>query len=307
MTKDLSLKKIYGLIGYPVKHSFSPAMHNAAFGALKINAEYRLFEVKPEELEGFLLENIPVQDTKGESFFSQDIVGFNITIPHKVRALEIARLVKNYTVRMDFNIFASGAINTVKRDDGRLSYRNTDITGFMQSLRQDLEFNTSNKSIFIFGCGGAGRAIIVGLTCKGTNVKKIYIYDKSKDTMDSTEKHFKQFSDYMDGDLEFVFLEEQIPDKIRECALLVNASPVGMKEGDDSIVDKKLLHDNLFVYDVVYNRKTQLIKDAESSGRPAKNGLGMLLCQGADAFELWTNQKAPVEVMRKALTEAMNK
>jgi len=300
-------QKIYGLIGYPVKHSLSPRMHNAAFQALNINAEYRLFEVKPEELKDFLLnKDFVARDIEGNSIYAKDIVGFNITVPHKVRVLELAGLVENITVREHHYVVLSGAINTIKRESSKVNYYNTDGVGFVKSLREDLKFDTSDKNILIFGCGGAGRAIIAGLTCKGTNVKRIYIYDTSKDAMDSTKIHFSKLSDFMEGELEFISAQ-QISEKIKECDLLVNASPVGMKEGDSSVIDKKLLHKDLYVYDVIYHRETKLIKDAKSLGLPVANGLGMLLYQGAEAFELWTGQKAPVEVMREALIEATSK
>ena len=310
MTEDFSAKKIYGLIGYPVKHSLSARMHNAAFQALNINAEYKLFELKPEDLEGFLLNNIEVKDTKGESFFSQDIIGFNITIPHKVRAFEIVlpggiSLVKNITTRQDRYVFLSGAINTVKRDKDRLCYYNTDASGFLKSLEKDLKFKAKDKKILIFGCGGAGRAVIAALTCQDADIKKIYIYDTSKEAIDSAREHFSRF-DFVKDKLEFISLK-QIAEMIKDCALLVNTSPVGMKEGDGSVVDKSLLHKDLSVYDVVYNKQAQLIKDAKSLGLPAMNGEGMLLYQGVEAFELWTGQEAPVEVMRKPLTEAIGK
>ena len=101
--------------------------------------------------------------------------------------------------------------------------------------------------------------------------------------------------------------EDQIADKIKECQLLVNASPLGMKEGDGSPVEKSLLHKDLSVYDVVYNRQTQLIKYAKAAGLNAAGGLKMLLYQGVIAFEIWTGQKAPEDVMRKALEEELNK
>ncbi len=211
MDKDPSGKKIYGLIGYPVKHSLSPAMHNAAFQALNIDAEYRLFEVPPQRLEEFLLNTDKIfEDTDGNSVRAGDILGFNITIPHKVPAL-----LKSTTIVTSHEVILVGSVNTVKRDKntGKLYYYNTDTTGFMKSLQEDLKFDTRNKNVFIFGCGGAGRAIIAGLTCKGTNVKKIYIYDVNKDAMDSTKRHFDNFSDYMEGELEFI-TEAQILEKI---------------------------------------------------------------------------------------------
>ncbi len=307
--------KIYGLIGYPVKHSLSPEMHNAAFRALKINAEYRLFEIKSEDLEDFLLKNIPIKDTKGENFFSQDIMGFNITIPHKVKAREI--LEKEFPYNQDavliqddlYYVKLSGAINTVKRTGTKLEYWNTDAPGFFKALTQKgplcLDFDPKGKTIFVIGCGGAGRAVIAGLGYRENASSRIYIYDNNKKVVKSTQDFFSKF-EYLKDKLEFI-LAEDIPKVIKNCDLLVNASPVGMKEDDGSVIDRKLLHQDLYVYDVVYNRKTQLIKDAESLGLPAIGGLGMLLYQGVDAFNLWTGQKAPVEGMRKALIEAVSK
>jgi len=317
--------KIYGLIGYPVKHSFSPNMHNAAFQAFSINAEYKLFELKPEELEGFLLDNIRVKDVKGESFFSQDIVGFNITIPHKIKAREILEKEFPYNQnapQTQLNLYyvkLSGAVNTVKREGNILEYWNTDATGFWKSLTQKeplcLGFEPKGKKILLIGCGGAGMAImasiIASLIWRNIGIQKIYINDINNKAIDSAEKHFQKLPQYSYfKDILKSTLTDDIPTVIKDCDLLINASPVGMKEGDGSVIDKGWLHSDLSVYDVVYNRKTQLIKDAKSQGLSAVNGLGMLLYQGVDAFELWTGEKAPVEVievMRKALTEAMSK
>lgn len=301
MEKETSTK-IYGLIGYPVKHSLSPAMHNAAFRFLEINAEYRLFEVKPKDLKFFLLENISVKDTEGKSFFSQDIAGFNITIPHKIQAREIlhGRPINN---QQDHYVFLSGAINTVKKEKNEVQYANTDSDGFMRSLKEDLKFNTEDKNVFIFGCGGAGRAIVAALTWKDAKINKIYLYDISQEALISAKKHFSRF-DFVKSKLEFIS-SKQTPEKIRDCHLLVNASPVGMKEGDSLTIDKRLFHKDLSVYDVVYNKETQLIKNARSLGLPAVNGLGMLLYQGMLSFEIWTGEKAPKEIMQKALLEGL--
>ena len=302
-----SSTSLYGLIGYPVKHSLSPLMHNAAFKALGIDAEYRLFEVKPEELNGFLFGSISVKDTEGKSFLSKDIIGFNITIPHKVRALEY--LIKNTTVRSDFSVAGPGAVNTVKRGSDKLYYHNTDVEGFTKALIEDLKFDTKNKNVFVFGGGGAGRAVVTALSTEGMEVEKIYIYDINKETMKSIEKHFSKFDEVKDK-LECLSREE-IAEKIRDSNLLVNASPVGMKEGDPSVIeDKKLLHKDLYVYDVVYNRKTQLVKDAKSLDLPARGGLEMLLYQGVAAFELWKPEKKPlsdevIDKMRQALNKGL--
>ena len=293
--------KIYGVLGYPAKHSLSPLMHNAAFRALKINAEYKIFEKKPEELESFLLKDV----------FINDISGFNITIPHKIRAREI--LESKFPVTSLGKILPyvkiTGAINTVKRNaDGTLEYINTDVTGFSKSLREDLKFSPKDKNILLIGCGGAGRAVVAGLVWKAPHPAKIYIYECNNETVESARKHFAQFT-VLGGKIEFIS-SEQIPEVIKKCKLLVNASPVGMKGEDFSVVDKNLLHKNLYVYDVVYNRdrETRLIKDAKSMGLRTENGLSMLLHQGVLAFGFWTGKasKEVEEVMRQALNEEVS-
>ena len=127
---------IYGVVGWPIKHSLSPAMHNAAFKTLGVDAEYELFEVRPEELENFILNR-------------KDIAGFNITVPHKIRAREI--MSRNFSdenenaelIEKDlYYVKLTGAINTVKRNGDSLEYRNTDAPGFLRALREDLKFDT---------------------------------------------------------------------------------------------------------------------------------------------------------------------
>ncbi|MBU1122601.1 MAG: shikimate dehydrogenase [Candidatus Omnitrophota bacterium] len=301
-----SLPKIYGLIGYPVKHSLSPAMHNAAFRECKIDAEYRLFEVKPENLRGFLQGNIDVEDTNGNSILAEKVEGFNITVPYKVKTLQTP--VKEIAVRYDNELVVlTGAINTVKRIGDKLIYRNTDAQGFVKSLREDLKFNTVDKNILLIGCGGAGRAIIAGLMQAGMGVKKIFVCDSNKESVDSAKRHFSTQSDIVEDRLEFIYDNEKVVEVVTQCQLVVNATPIGMKEGDNcSAIDKNLLRKDLYVYDVVYNRETQLIKDAkEKKCKGVAGGLGMLLYQGVLAWEFWMNQSAPVEVMRKALNDKL--
>jgi len=304
-----SPKKIYGLIGYPVKHSLSPAMHNAAFKFHKIDDEYeyRLFEVKPDKLKSFLNGEAVI-----DGISSGDVQGFNVTIPHKVEMLNKGTLIKDITTRLNNSVALAGAVNTVKREQDKLLYRNTDSEGFLKSLREDLKFDTQGKEVLIVGCGGAGRAVIAGLMLEGTGIKKIYTYDKSEEALKSAKKHFSSqiLKDMVKNRLEFIS-EKEISEIIKDCQLLVNASPIGMEKDDNrTIIAKNLLHKGLSIYDVVYNRKTQLIKDAQSLGLPAKGGLGMLLYQGVLAWNFWMQEKglkAPVEEMRKALEQELAK
>lgn len=306
----LSQKKIYGLIGCPVKHSLSAKMHNAAFAALGILAEYRLFEVNPADLEGFLSGNLPVKDTEGILFPSAEVIGFNITIPHKVAAFLFVEAL-NREAELDYSARMTGAVNTVKRVGQKLVGANTDVKGFMDSLQEGLRFNPENKNIIVFGCGGAGRAVVAGfLPQEGCKVKKISVYDANRDAVTAAKKQFSSpvFKENKDR-IEFLGSPAEISKKFEGFDLLVNATPIGMKAGDASIIDKSLFKSNskIYVYDVVYNRQTQLILDAKAAGCLAVDGLSMLLYQGVAAFELWTGKQAPVELMRCALEEGAKK
>jgi len=286
---------IYGVIGWPIKHSLSPAMHNAAFKTLGIDAEYESFEVSPEGLEDFILNR-------------KDVAGFNITVPHKIRAREILEKSQPLVTHTQFDVKLTGAVNTVKRTVNTLEYKNTDVLGFQTALKEDLKFNAENKNALVIGCGGAGRAVIAALSCKDNGINKIYVCEINNAQVDSAKKHFlklpQDLQDIVKKKIEFISLE-QLPAGIKASQLLVNTSPLGMKEGDLPVIDKKLLHKGLSVYDVIYNRETELIKDATLLGLCCSGGLGMLLYQGVHAFEFWTGKKAPVEVMRKALTAAI--
>ncbi len=294
----ISKQKIYGLIGYPVKHSFSAAMHNAAFSHLGMESDckYTLFEIKPDDLEAFLLERT-------------DLAGFNITVPHKIKAKDILEQnFKNSSDTSDFPLLV-GAVNTVGRtEDGSIWWTNTDAPGFVQSLKLDLGFKkTEDKDALVFGCGGAGRAVISGLAWDDKDlVRNIYVYELSEQNKQSVVDYYKDMPKVRDK-LKFISKDE-ISEKIKGCSLLVNTTPVGMKPEIDNLIDNELLHSGLSVYDVVYNRQTKLIKDAKDKGLKACGGLGMLLYQGVLAFNYWAGSDiAPVDIMRKTLEEELEK
>ncbi|MDP8260433.1 MAG: shikimate dehydrogenase [Candidatus Gygaella obscura] len=313
-------KRIFGLIGYPVDHSLSPVMHNAGFRALGINAEYRLFEVSEERLKDFLIGEGVFSDIEGNEFNAQDIEGFNITIPYKVRAKEILeKLVDTKkmlkTIPQEINANKYGAVNTVRRKDGNIEYCNTDGKGFWMSLWNDLEFDSRNKTVIVFGCGGAGRTIGSALSMyKNNHVNKLYMYDLNPTAVDMVKSHFDYLANYENDDKDIIkrieFVDKKdIPSVLNGCDLLVNASSLGMKENDSSVVDKQFLHKGLSVYDIIYHRKTQLLKDAESVGCKWVDGRGMLLYQGIVAFIWWLGPKdnTHAEPMKQALYDVLDK
>jgi shikimate dehydrogenase len=283
-------RQIYGIVGSPVKHSLSPAMQNAAFKYIKSNAEYRLFEVAAGRLEQFF-DNVKKEN---------NIAGLNITIPHKIKARDYLELRGS----LDENAARLGAVNTIKIcADGSLRGFNTDGPGFYRSLVEDLDFEPEGKNIFVLGSGGAAKAIVMYL---GRSPGAISVFDVDGEKTESLKKHYEKY--YSGKKLNIISLASKVGSALYGSDLLVNATPIGMHESDPSPVEKACLKSGMYVYDLVYNRPyTQLVKDAKACGARAVNGLGMLLYQGAAAFEIWTGSAAPVAVMKRALREALKK
>lgn len=278
-------KRLYGLVGHPVRHSLSPAMQNAAFKESGIDAEYKLFDIPPDGLEDFL-SSIP----------KNSISGINVTIPHKVKAkecLERHGLLDEFAIRL-------GAVNTVKVTPGGLKGFNTDGPGFYRSLVEDLKFEPENKNIFVMGAGGGAMAVIMYL---GNGPHKIFVSDIDAT---KTKQVWEHYSRFYDPEKLVIVDKSGFEEALASSVLLINTTPVGMKESDPSPVDKKLLHPALYVYDLVYNvPETALVKEATRMKCHAVTGLGMLLRQGAIAFEIWTDKKAPVDIMKRALKSAL--
>jgi len=278
-------KKLYGIIGHPVGHSLSPAMHNSAFKALDIDAEYKLFDVEPEGLDKFL-----------EGLCLSGISGLNVTIPHKIKAKEYIES----NGSLDENAKRLGAVNTIKALDKNLKGCNTDGPGFYRSLVEDLKFEPEGKNILVLGAGGAATAIVMYL---GNGPKNISIFDVDNNKTSALMEHYKKYYDCRKLN---VIKPEDLNKAAGSSDLLVNATPIGMKESDPMPIDESLLHPGLYIYDLVYNQPmTKLVRAATRRKLHAATGLGMLLYQGVIAFEIWTDKKAPVDVMKRALKAAL--
>ena len=276
--------RIYGILGWPAKHSLSPAMHNAAFRALKINAEYKIFEKKPQDLEGFL-----------KSLTKENIYGLNVTLPYK-------ETVTAFLDNISSEVKLIGAVNTIKVAGRRLEGFNTDGEGFLKHLTGDLGFNPQGKIIAIIGAGGAARAVSVYLS--KNNPKAVAVYDIDKTKVSALVGRLNE--NFNNIELKSANSIEEL--NITNSDLLINATPVGMKDSDPGLVDEKFIHKGLLVYDLIYNPKeTKLLKMAKEKGARISNGLGMLLYQGALSFVHFTGRPAPVDVMRQALNEGVNK
>ncbi|MFH1714833.1 MAG: shikimate dehydrogenase [Elusimicrobiota bacterium] len=264
-------KKRVFLIGNPVKHSLSPAMHNAGFKYLGLDYEYSLKETKEEDLEAVI-----------NSLRDNGVAGANVTIPYKQKVMQYLDDITDEAKKI-------GAVNTIVNKDGKLLGDNTDGKGFIRSLKTRAEIK--DKTVYVCGAGGAARAIVASLIQEGA--KDIYIYDVVKEKAEALAKPGSN-----------AHANAKVDSK--NIDILVNTAPCGMEEGDETMpVSEGFLHQNMFVYDIVYNRETRLIKTAKKIGIKTASGIEMLLFQGVIGFELWTNKKAPVDVMREALIDAM--
>ncbi len=273
--------KIYGLIGNPIKHSLSPAMHNAAFKALNIDSEYKLFELREEELAGFL-----------ESLKANNIQGINVTYPYKEK---VVPLLTSLSVEAGL----VGVVNTIRVFPDGMEGFNTDGEGFYRHLSGDLKFSPSGKNIAILGAGGASRAVAVYL-CKA-HPASIAIYDIDQSRIRALIERLRYFKK-----INFKAVESVHELNLKDCSLLVNCTPVGMKQNDPLLVNPEFIHKDLLVYDLIYSpQDSRLLWVARERGAVCSNGLGMLLHQGALAFKIWTGQDAPLAVMRQALEDGM--
>ncbi len=279
--------KIAGVFGYPVEHSLSPLFHNAAFARLGLNFVYLPFPVKPEELKVAV-----------ESIRSLNIVGMNVTIPHKEKVLP-------YLDEISPEAKVIGAVNTIHNKEGKLIGYNTDGDGFIESLKKQGGFDPKDKNVFLLGAGGAAYAISFALIKNG--IKKLILANRTYSKGRALLEHLKKiFQDKCQLSL-VEFIEKNSSFIMSEIDLLINATSIGMHSGDPGLIAPEILPPNIFIYDVVYNRKTPLLELAEERKLAFLGGLDMLVYQGALSFEIWTDQKAPVEVMKKALRKELSK
>jgi len=275
-----------GIIGYPLTHSISAAIQKAGFESLGIEGSYDVLETSPEDL----VDRIKYLKSNGYN-------GFNVTIPLKVPMSLFLDDIDDYA-----NI--AGCVNTVKIGEDRSFYGyNTDIYGFKTAIPADI--NLQGKLASVLGTGGASRAAVVGLAEKG--IKKIDFYTRniinSRSTLDYMRAKFPN--------IEFNVYQIQNIRSLAESAIIVNATPIGMKgfmanEMPLEPKDFRDLKQDTVVYDIVYNPiKTVLLKEAERNGLRTIEGLDMLIYQAQRAIEIWTGKRADFNVMKLAALEAL--
>ncbi|MBU4376964.1 MAG: shikimate dehydrogenase [Candidatus Omnitrophica bacterium] len=273
--------ELYGIIGYPAHHTFSPAMHNAAFQSLGINAAYVAFEVKPKDL-GSAMQCLKVLGIRG----------LNVTVPYKEAVLK-------YLDDVEKEAELIGAVNTIALKDGKPKGFNTDGKGFVKSLQEEFGILPKGKRFFIIGAGGASRAISFSLALQGAG--RITLVDDAAEKSAALAKAVSRHTS-----CEAIALKKEnkaIKEMVLNSDVLVNATPCGMKVSDPRVIEPNFIHKGLLVYDAIYNpRTTTLLRDARNRGAVTANGMGMLLNQGTLAFTIWTGKKAPIHLMKKALS-----
>jgi len=250
-------------------------MHNAAFAALGLNWRYLAFEVDPKNLRA------AIAGARAMNF-----AGLNLTVPHKLLAVDMVD-------ELDASAKTWGAVNTIKFENGRAIGFNTDADGLANSLREDLQIELRGKKVLLLGAGGAGRTAALKLAAE--NVAELFLVNRTVSKAEEIAGEIKK---------QFPSVKVSVGYPKTEIDLLLNATSLGLKPEDGSPLDEKQfsLKQTRAVYDMIYKpAETKLLVAAKVAGCKTANGIGMLVHQGAKAFEIWTGQSAPVAVMRRAV------
>lgn len=273
------------LLGYPVTHSASPRMQNAAFRSLGLDWVYVPWGVRPDALAR------AVEAVKAIENFG----GGNVTIPHKEAALGVLNALSPEAA-------AIGAVNTIVPRGGTLVGHNTDGTGFLSAVREEAGEEPRGRRVGLVGTGGGARAVAYALGQAET--AELGIFSRNQDRAESLRRHMVEL--FPNLEVLALGLQDISADRLRRLDILINATPVGMHAADPPLFDYKALSDHTLVVDLIYRpSETPLLRAARARGCRTLNGAGMLLHQGAQAFELWTGRKAPVSIMRQALAEEL--
>jgi len=284
----LGTTKILGVMGFPVSHSLSPVMHNAAIAAMGLDYVYVPFPIPVADLPAAIAGLKAIQSVQG----------FNLTIPHKVEVIPLLDQVMPIALSV-------GAVNTVKRVGDRWVGTNTDVAGFLEPLKQ-LKCDWKTMPAVILGSGGAAKAVVAACLELGCPVIHVVGRDPKK---------IKKFHGTMTSQLHDFNLRvhpwTSIPHLLEIAGIIINATPIGMASDPNTPISEAemaLLPDNAIAYDLIYTpRPTKFLQFAAARGLKAIDGLEMLINQGAIALEFWLDQPVPIEIMRQALIQHLSK
>jgi len=269
------MTKTYSVIGDPIDHSLSPNIHNAAFKELQLDCTYIAYRIPKGQLADGL-----------DGLKKIKISGFNVTIPHKIDIMK-------YLDNVDEDCSIIGASNTVSNNDGILKGYNTDMDGFLEPIKRK-NLSIKGKEVLLLGAGGAARAIVAGLAKE--KVGMITIANRTKDRAVTLE----HFAEKIGAETSSIPLED-LGKNTTDYKLIVNATPIGLKN-ESTMIPTKMINENTIVYDIVYiPLNTDLVKKAKEIGATVIYGYEMLLGQAIRSFEIWHKTKAPYDVMKKSI------
>lgn len=272
-----SATQIIGVIGHPIKHSYSPLMHNSAFALDGLNYIYLPFDVHTSNLKSAL-----------KGMVALGIKGFNVTIPHKEKIIEMMHNISEEAAVV-------GAVNTIVNENGSLNGYNTDVNGITETLLP-FKDELADATVSVIGAGGASRAVIYSLI-RYFKVGKINIINRTVQKAESLKEYFSVKMHFED----FSAIELTPPDiveTLKSSKLIVNTTSIGMfPDIDDSPTTiEESFNENQIVFDIIYTPlNTKFLKIAESRGAIILNGLRMFVEQGARSYEIWTGQKMSVD------------
>ncbi len=277
--------KPFAVLGHPVAHTLSPAMHNAAIAGLGMDAAYLAFDVAPDEL----MQVLPAMAAMGFG-------GVNLTVPLKEVAF-------NGLSDLDKSARMLGAVNTVEMLDGSLRGHNTDGAGFITSIEEAFHTSVTDLTVLVLGAGGAGRA--VALTCADQGAASVLLADIDTARAEKVATEIAALAANCNTEI-LPALPSSWPGAASRADLVVQATPVGMNPSDKSLLPASAFRKGQIALDMIYMfPDTDFMRSATSGGAKAINGLGMLLHQGARAFEIWTGKQPPTDAMRTALETAV--
>ncbi len=276
--------KPFAVLGHPIGHTLSPVMHNASMQELGFDGIYLALDVHPDRL----MEVLPSMGLMG-------FAGVNLTVPHK----EVAFLGLE---KLDASAQLFGAANTIEFTDEGMVGHNTDGYGFLKALDEAFGKTVKNDSIFVLGCGGAGRATALQAATEGA--KTLVLADIDAERVEKLNTEIRGLTPQVE--VVQAFEKSEQVELCRECDVVVQASPVGMKKDDPSLLPPEAFREGQRAFDLIYMYpETAFLTTARKAGAEIANGLGMLLHQGARAFEIWTGVEPDVPAMRNALENAV--
>ena len=274
--------RLAAVVANPIKHSISPFIHNSAFEATNTNGVYLAWEVDATELAETVANIRRYQ-----------MYGINLSMPYKEQVIP-------YLDQLSEEACLIGAVNTVVNREGTLIGYNTDGKGFFKSLPS---FKISGKRMVLLGAGGAAKAILAQAILDGVSQISVFVRSSS---MEKTRPYLEKIQNATGFRVDLFALEDvqDLQDNITQADLLVNATSVGMDESSQPIPTSIVLPEKLLVADVIYQPfETPFLKWARNQGNQSINGLGMLLYQAAEAFELWTGKEMPTDQIWELLKQ----